>query len=46
MIDFCVSNLQLIGNLAALVSKGSYGPWNPQLKVENHIFRSALPKMI
>ena len=47
MIDFYISNLRFIGNLAALDSKGSYRLcWNPQLKVEKHIFKSVLPKMI
>ena len=46
MIDFYVSNLRLIGNLAALVSKGSYGPWNPQFEIEKQFFWLVLLKMI
>ena len=38
MIDFDMGNLQLIGILAASVSKGGYGPWNPHFKLEKNKF--------
>ena len=33
-----MGNLQLIGILAASVSKGGYGPWNPHFKLEKNKF--------
>ena len=43
MIDFGMGNLQLIGILAASVSKGGYGPWNPHFKLEKLAWGRASP---
>ena len=46
MIGFYVNKLGLIGILAAADGKVSYGPWNPQFKVEKQFFWLVLPNMI